>query len=510
VTSRQSREPSYSDMRARISSVLGDPKKVFGPDWTDKIAQRFDAPDFACARALIRRDPPPRYVGVLRKAGESLAAERGQRVMAASTMESLLAHFLQVAMRSRCGPDEVRLDQATGNIVLLLRGVPLVDLQAFSPMPVSDYALDRVEACLFRHEGFGSEEDLHERLRASLRLDHIARGSDCEHARIPSAAGWLLAAGQLAGQHGVHDGTPALDEQLAAAILGAPSWPVLAANRSAVAEACGPWYLSRGQEGCGPLEIYSSPLHAAAALFEGLSTGQIFPRSSFDLLMQKTPAGYPMMTFYNPWPDGELSDVQDAYDEVSVRPCHTVNPTEKWTAHARRALQMRDARSIELAFGADWKRDERLRAYDSYHDQRLLAQSGNWRFTVNRAGPPKVLQAHRIDGTGRSVFHAVVRTRDGYLLRFRNLKEHVLTAYCMREPVAVIDGIDKSTAEAVSEVLQGEGELRHAWRMLDADCGSFSSWCRFGRPRVPSARRYSASQRAVKSLIASMDDLVAA
>ena len=174
-----------------------------------------------------------------------------------------------------------------------------------------------------------------------------------------------------------------------------------------------------------------------------------------------TRAGYPTMTF----DDAMIADGC----RVAIRPCDIVNPSEKWTARAGRALQMGDARSIELAFGAYWPRDERLRAYDRYDNQRLLAQSGNWRFTVNAAGHPKVLQAHRIDDTGRSVFQTAVRTRDGYLLRFQHLKEYVLTAYWMREPVAVIDGIDKSTAEIVSDVLHGAAELRHSFRTLDAD-----------------------------------------
>jgi len=113
-----------------------------------------------------------------------------------------------------------------------------------------------------------------------------------------------------------------------------------------------------------------------------------------------------------------------------------------------------------------------LRVYDSYYGQRLLTQSGNWRFTVNATGRPKVLQAHRIDATGRSVFQAAVRTSYGYLVRFQNMKEYVLTAFWMREPAAVIDGIDQSTAKVLMDVLQGSGDLRYPARMMDAQSRS--------------------------------------
>ena len=235
------------------------------------------------------------------------------------------------------------------------------------------------------------------------------------------------------------------------------------------------------------MAIYSSPLHATAALLEGLITGEIFPRSTFSLRIGEVHAGYPGMTFHDPWTEYGAGTVSDANEEASVEPCGAVNPSEGWTARARRALQMGNARAIELAFGAHWPRDERLRAYESYHGQRLLAQAGSWRFTVNATGRPKVLHAHRIDGTGRSVFQATVRTKFGYLLRFQHLKEYVLTAYWMREPVAVIDGIDKSTAQIVSGVLGGSEEIRYSSRTMD-----------------PKGRRQ------LKSLIASMDEWRAA
>lgn len=180
LASRQSEEKFYGDMRARIRSVLGDPKKGIDPDWESKIDRRFTDADFACARAIMQRLPTARFVGGLQQAGEFLVAERGQWVVAAPTMERLLAHFLHMSMRSRSGPDEVRLDRSSGKIELLLRGVLLAELYAISPLPVSNYALDRAEAILFGLHEVSSDEHLHERLSAWLPLAYTSMSYGCE------------------------------------------------------------------------------------------------------------------------------------------------------------------------------------------------------------------------------------------------------------------------------------------------------------------------------------------
>jgi hypothetical protein len=149
-----------------------------------EVLERFEqqAPVGVMARVALEQALPAGWI------------DTGQWVVVATTMERLLGHFLQASMRARYSPDEVRLDDSTGKIELRFRNRPLADLQAISPPPVSTYALDRAEEFLFRVDGFGSEDQLHERLCTWLRLAYASISSELGHVRIPCAAGWLRAA----------------------------------------------------------------------------------------------------------------------------------------------------------------------------------------------------------------------------------------------------------------------------------------------------------------------------